>query len=584
MTATGSGTARVPCDLAAIRQELSQAVDWSPAPLGLDRAIIGPGALDRLEEATGSPGGGSGPVIVLAAATSMTVRGTGLHEEIAARIARRSPVSWVVLGPADGSVHADEQTVAAARAAATRARCVLTVGSGTISDIGKAAAPAGVPLVAVQTAASVNGYADPFSVLLRAGVKRTTPTRWPDVLIADTDVLLGAPARLNLAGAGDSAAMFTATADWYLASAMGADGPAFRPEVAGLVRPHGQRMLGLGAGLARDAAGLEDLARLLTLSGIGMGVTGSTAPASGMEHAISHLLEMAATAAGLPASLHGEQVGVASVVAAATWARVLRVIGDGGLDRPARLPDPDDVARRIGAAFERLDPTGAMAAECLADYGVKLRRLASGSDPLTPLRAAWTRAGADVAGLLVSPDELASGLRAAGLPVRFGDLPEAVSGEEARWAVAHCALQRRRFGVADLAMLLGAWDDEDIDAVLAEAEQAGGAAGAAGRAGTAGAAGAAGAAGTAGAAGAGVRRVAPTPRVRRESKARCPPGPPGPAGACGTGARRRGRCPGRRPGCSAGTCSTWTARCISATTRCPGRSAPCGGCGPPERD
>lgn len=463
---------QVPCDLSAVRRTLGEASGWSPEPLGLDRLHIGPGALNRLEDVADRTAGRDGPVVVLAAATPISVRGKALHEQIAGLIARRSRLSWVVAGPANGAVHADERTVAAARAAAARARCVLTVGSGTITDIGKAAAPAGVPLVAVQTATSVNGYADPFSVLLRTGVKRTTPTRWPDVLIADTDVLLDAPARLNLAGAGDSAAMFTATADWYLAALLGADGPPFRPEVAGLVRPHGKRMLGLGAGLARDATGLEDLARLLTLSGIGMGVTGSTAPASGMEHAVSHLLEMAATVTGRPASLHGEQVGVASVVAAATWSHVLRVIADGGLRRPARLPDPDEVDRRISAAFEPLDPTGAMAAECLADYGVKLRRLAAGDDPLVMLRAAWPAAQAELASLLVTPAELATGLRRAGLPVRFGDLPEAVTDGQARWAVTHCALQRRRLGVADLAMLLGAWGDDDIEAVLAESERA----------------------------------------------------------------------------------------------------------------
>jgi glycerol-1-phosphate dehydrogenase [NAD(P)+] len=466
------GGAYVPCDLRAVQRTLGQADGWSPETLGLKHAIIGAGALDRLEEVVATAARGAGPVVVLAAATPITVRGTALHEAIPARIARHSRMSWVVLGPPDGAVHADEPTIAAARAAVARAGCVVTAGSGTITDIGKAAAPDGVPLIAVQTATSVNGYADPFSVLLRAGVKRTAPTRWPDVLIVDTDVLLDAPERLNLAGAGDSAAMFTATADWYLASLLRGDGPAFRPEVTGLVRPYGERMLGLGSGLARDAAGLADLARLLTLSGIGMGVTGSTAPASGMEHAISHLLEMAADATGRPASLHGEQVGVASVLAAATWAHVLRVIGNGGLARQARLPDPDDAARRISAAFERLDPSGAMAAECLDDYAVKLRLLASADDPLEPLRTAWALAGSDLAGLLVSPAELAAGLRAAGLPVRFAHLREAVAGDEARWAVAHCALQRRRFGVADLAMLLGVWQDDDIDAVLAEAELA----------------------------------------------------------------------------------------------------------------
>jgi len=59
-------------------------------------------------------------------------------------------------------------------------------------------------------------------------------------------------------------------------------------------------------------------------------------------------------------------------------------------------------------------------------------------------------------------------------PARFADLPAPVDEAQARWAVANCALQRRRFGVADLAMLLGAWEDDDVDAVLAAAEQAAG--------------------------------------------------------------------------------------------------------------
>ncbi len=471
----------VPLDLGGLRAALA----GSPEPfepLGMAGLVVGPGALDRLGDVlaglgTGA-GDGAGDVVVLAAATPMTVRGSGLREAIEERITSRYAMKWAELGPADGSVHADEQTVTTAARAADGADCVVSVGSGTVTDIGKAVAGAGVPLVAVQTATSVNGYADPFSVLLKAGVKRTTPTRWPDWLVVDTDVLLGAPERLNLAGLGDMAAMFTATADWYLAALLGADGPPYRAAAVDLVRPHGEVMLGLGDGLTTDALGLADLARLLTLSGIGMGVTGSTAPASGMEHAVSHLLEMAATATGTstgtstPASLHGEQVGVASVVAAATWAHVRERIAAGGLGRPARMPDPDAVGDRIGAAFAGLDPSGAMAAECLADYAAKIRLLASGNDPLATLRAAWADCEAAIGGLLIGPAELAAGLRPAGLPVRFADLPAPVDEPQARWAVANCALQRRRFGVADLAMLLGAWEEDDVDAVLAAAEQA----------------------------------------------------------------------------------------------------------------
>ena len=463
---------KVPLDLAALRESLA---DGGLQPLDLGELHIGAGALDRLGDLACPADGGPAAVVALAAATPITVAGSALRDEVESRLAPGCALRWVELGPADGSVHADERTVATARRAAADAGCVIAAGSGTICDIAKAAAPDGVPLVVVQTATSVNGYADPFSVLLKSGVKRTTPTRWPDALIADTDVLADAPDRLKLAGAGDMAAMFTATADWYLAALVGAEGPPYHDAVAGLVRPYGEPLLGAGAGLAGDPDQLAGLARLLTLSGIAMGVTGSTAPASGMEHAVSHLLEMADTAAGEPGrepNLHGEQVGVASIVAAAAWAHVRDRIAGGALGRPARLPDPDATADRITAAFAALDPSGAMAAECLADYAAKIKLLAAAGDPLAPLRAAWDECDAVLGRLLTGPAELAAGLHAAGLPARFADLPASVDDEQATWAVANCALQRRRFGVADLAMLLGAWEDDDVAAVLAAAGHA----------------------------------------------------------------------------------------------------------------
>jgi glycerol-1-phosphate dehydrogenase [NAD(P)+] len=488
-------------DVDALRRELADAPGGSQlSPLGLGQVVTGAGAVDGLAGAAGGLGRPGGEAVVLAAATPMSAGGRDLRAVVEAALGAGFTVRWVVVGPAapaDGLVHADEPTVAAAAAATAGADCVVTVGSGTVTDIGKAAAPGGTPLVAVQTATSVNGYADPFSVLLRRGVKRTTASRWPDALVIDPDVLRDAPPDLNRAGAGDLMAMFTANADWYLASAVlgppppgpdPGDGndpsshpgdPPYHPAVAGLVRARGPRLLALAAGLGSDATPapaaarpgpgpLAELAGLLTLSGIAMGVAGTTAPASGMEHAISHLLEMAATARGEPASFHGTQVGVASIVAARTWAQVLRLVADGGLDRAARLPDPDAVRDRIGRAFASIDPGGAMAAECFADYARKLRRLGSGDpgDPLAALRASWTAHRDVLDGLLLDPAAVAGALRSAGLPTRFCDLAEPVDDATAHWAVANCALQRQRFCVADLAMLLGAWDDADVEDVL----------------------------------------------------------------------------------------------------------------------
>ncbi|HEX6855857.1 MAG TPA: iron-containing alcohol dehydrogenase [Streptosporangiaceae bacterium] len=452
-------------DLAAVRAELAAAAEGGGAlePLGMGQVIDGDGALAGLPGAV-SALASDGPVTVLAAATPITVAGRDLRAEVSMLL---GGPGWVTVGPPDGHLHADEATVAAARAAVAGSGCVVSVGSGTLTDIGKAAAPAGAPLVAVQTATSVNGYSDPFSVLLRTGVKRTTPSRWPDVLVIDPAVLAGAPAELNRAGLGDLVSMFTCTADWYLAGAVGLD-PTYSPAVAGLNRRYGERLLELAAGDLLSPASLAELARILTLSGIAMGVAGSTAPSSGMEHMISHLLEMAAGARGQASSYHGTQVGVATLVAAATWAHVRRAIDGGALGRPARIPSPDRAKDMITAAFKDLDETGAMAAECFADYSKKLRALAAG-DPLARLRDEWERHDTALGAVLGEPAVLAAALRAAGLPDRFAALPEPVDDKQTRWAVASAPLQRARFSVADLAMLLGCWEDDDVDEVLATA-------------------------------------------------------------------------------------------------------------------
>ena len=76
----------------------------------------------------------------------------------------------------------------------------------------------------------------------------------------------------------------------------------------------------------------------MTLTGIAMGVAGRTAPLSGTEHLLSHLLDMAAGVAGRPLAFHGAQVGVASVLAATIWSRHARPPGPARPDPRRRVP------------------------------------------------------------------------------------------------------------------------------------------------------------------------------------------------------------------------------------------------------
>jgi glycerol-1-phosphate dehydrogenase [NAD(P)+] len=443
-------------------------------PVGLRAVHIGADALLRLpamiRAITAAP---AGRVVVLSDAVPKKRLGeeaTALVTSLLSGAGGVGDVHHVTVPEGAGGVHADERTVAAAAAGAVGASVIVTVGSGTVADIGKAAAarlrdPAHV---VVQTALSVNGYADDQSVLLIDGVKRTTPTRWPDGLIADTQLLAEAPLQLNLAGVGDLLAMFTAPADWRIAWLLGMD-DRYAEDVVAMVREHGPAVL-RAAPLLReaDAGAIELTAKILTLSGVGMGLAGTTAPASGAEHTVSHLLEMAAARQGRRSAYHGAQVGAAAVLAALVWRHVRRRVREGA--RLMRCPSEDQMRPAVLRAFGSLDPSGAMAEECWRGYQRKLARWRErhgDADQLDPAHLD------DAARLLEAPPVLRAALRRSGAPARMAQLDPPVDAQTTRWALANCHLMRDRFTVVDLACLLGVWQPADVDAVLAEAGIAG---------------------------------------------------------------------------------------------------------------
>lgn len=441
-------------------------------PLGLRTLVIEPGASRRTAEVVaGLVSHGDAEVVVLVDTVPYGPPAGQLKPALLEQLrAAGRAVRCLEVPTGHGAVHADEPTLDAVAAAARGAGVLVTVGSGTLADIGKVTAQRlAVAHVVVQTAASVNGFSDDQSVLLVSGAKRTTPSRWPDALLVDLDVLAAAPARLNRAGLGDLLSMFTAPADWLLASTVGLGRP-YEDGLVGLVRPHGADLLGGAAAIGRnDPEGLGRLATLLTASGLTMGLARSTAPSSGAEHVVSHLLEMSAIARGGPFALHGEQVGVCAVVAAAVWARV-RAAAPDALPR-LRLPDPDRARARVFAAFGRLG--AATAAECWSAYARKLRHLQADPAALAGLAERWPRLRQQLDAVLVPPHRLLEALRAAGAPTRLTDLA-GVDADTARWAVANGHRMRDRFVVTDLAELMGLWGDDQVDGMLDELALLGG--------------------------------------------------------------------------------------------------------------
>ena len=396
------------------------------SPLGLQNVVIGEGALETLPDVVAAvlaARGAAGPVVVLSDHTPKRYRSADLLGAVTDALATRLTVRTVTVGSPGHGAHADEATLAKATSEAAGAGCVVAVGSGTVADIGKVVAAAhGTGYVIVQTADSVNGFADDRSVLLVSGVKRTTPTTWADALVVDTDVLVEAPVEMNVSGFADLIATFTAPADWYLATLLGMD-DVYLPTVVALAREKGPALLAAAPLVpSADRAALGEVATTLTLSGISMGIAGTTAPCSGMEHAVSHLLEMA--------THEGRRRD-----------RPARRPGRGGQRgrRPALAPRPRRARRRRAGARPRCptpraskpacgppSPTSTPAAPWARSAGATARASwPAGRAPARPSRAAardWPTHDRELRELLAAPEDLVAALRSAGAPALLRDV------------------------------------------------------------------------------------------------------------------------------------------------------------------
>ena len=437
----------------------------------LQHIITGPGALARLGEIVTAlhP---AGRVLLLRDATPKTVNGqdlatltrTIITEALVEVQAGSDALVDLVVPAAEGhDVVADEATIAAVQLAAKDATLVVGLGSGTIGDLAKMA-HAQAPLVLVQTALSVNGFADPLSVLVLNGAKRTSPSRWPSVLLIDDEVVSQAPPRLAQSGVGDAVAIWSAPADWYLSSTLGMGG-AYDPSIYQPIREAGVALQDPDDAVAREA-----LVHALTRGGLQIGMAGSTAPLSGVDHLVSHVLDMAAMAEGGAHDYHGAQVGVATVIALSLW----ELIHERDLlnVRTVDLEFPDDLEQRTRDIWNRIDRTGKLGEESWRAVGNKATKWSSAS------RASFDASGQQhrdhLADLTPPASFAADTLLRWEAPARFGQLTPSVGADRARWALLALPFMRDRLTVCDLLLMRGLWTEELVDDVFARAAHAGG--------------------------------------------------------------------------------------------------------------
>jgi glycerol-1-phosphate dehydrogenase [NAD(P)+] len=334
--------------------------------------------------------------------------------------------------------HADEENVALLTDRVRHADAVVAVGSGTINDLCKyVTALDGRPYCVFGTAPSMNGYTSTTASITQAsGLKVSKPAHAPKGVFIDLTVNAAAPTYLIASGFGDCLVRSVAQVDcWLSRSLMG----TYYSELPFQIEmPDEAELMKRAAGLAKgDIEAVGYLHRVLTLCGFGVSFTGTTNHGSMGEHQISHYIDCFAGDRH-PGTLHGQQVGVASLTMARLQAKIL------ASDTPpivsATKIDEAGMRRRFGDAAAKI---------CRAEMEQKALDPA-GADALNAkLESIWPELRAELIEFTVPVQVMHDALASARGPTTAAEL--GLNVEFYREAVCHAREIRKRYSALDLA-------------------------------------------------------------------------------------------------------------------------------------
>lgn len=196
---------------------------------------------------------------------------------------------------------------------------VVAVGGGTIMDFGRYSAwKLGIPFVAVPTIVSSDGFTADICSIIIDGQKKSIPMQAADAVVCDMDIVSGAPMFLTIAGVQDIMAKYISIADWKIANIV--SGEYFCEKVCGMAQEALDIMVRCALDLADGKApDFEAMAYTQMLSGLTMQILSSSRAASGAEHLIAHLVEMKPRGFENAHGLHGECVGIGTLMCAKAY-------------------------------------------------------------------------------------------------------------------------------------------------------------------------------------------------------------------------------------------------------------------------
>lgn len=227
----------------------------------------------------------------------------------------------------DDFLEPDEKTVGSAiMHYDNKCDIIIGVGSGVINDVSKILSSITNNIfVVVATAPSMDGYASSTSSMSLSGLKTSLQSKCADVIIGDIDVLKNAPVEMLTAGLGDMLAKYISICEWKIANEV--VGEYYCERVAKFVKNALDKCVKNANGLLnREEKSVKAVFEGLIVCGVAMAYAGISRPASGVEHYISHIIDMRGIEYGEKTNLHGIQCAVATLMVSRIYEQILNMI------------------------------------------------------------------------------------------------------------------------------------------------------------------------------------------------------------------------------------------------------------------
>jgi glycerol-1-phosphate dehydrogenase [NAD(P)+] len=269
--------------------------------------IVGTDAINRVIEVTQRLNL-KGTALIISGKKSYEVAGKQIHDLLKQTKINTQTVLLNKTIPTTENIATIEQQIIN-----LKPQILFGIGGGTIIDITKISSfKQNIPFISIPTTISHDGIASPLVSIKKEDKPYSIMTQAPLAVIADTDIISQAPWCSVTSGCGDIIAKYTAVKDWKLAYTEKKE--TYYGEYAASLAHMSAKLVTKNVSQIQpeNVNGLHMLLEALISCSVSMSIAGSSRPCSGSEHLFSHALDVI----NPNGAMHGEQVGVGTILTA----------------------------------------------------------------------------------------------------------------------------------------------------------------------------------------------------------------------------------------------------------------------------